>query len=116
MNQRDAMKALLDGKRIRQDHHNNDVYFELDERGELRNHRGDHISLLGGLVMNGVWRLYEEPNPHKPGTFNWAREEARRGRHVRRAAMSAIKFTEYAFKPNMPWALENIDATDWEHA
>lgn len=84
MNTRDAMAALLDGKRIRQDHHDSDVYFALDERGELRNHRGDRIELMGTRAHDRTagrlsWHLFEEHNPNSPGTFEWAREEAKRG-------------------------------------
>lgn len=116
MNIEETVRALLDGKRIRMDYHNPGVFFVLRKQdGTIRNQDGDEIHLLGALPRGepNIWLIYVEPNPHTKSTFAWAREEAKRGRRVKRAVHVCFA-TAKDFRPHVSWTLESIDATDWE--
>lgn len=107
MNTREAMRALLDGKRIVSQHGR---VLALAENGTLHWDNGRE-----GALGNHVWEVYEEPNPHTKGTFAWAREEAKRGNCVVCPSVSKdFRFYHRSFTNRSPWSLDYFDATDWE--
>ena len=80
MNGREAIQAMLGGKEIG------------DSEGRcLRWHEVDGFQVWNGLSKTWVgwafsgadtYSIFEQPNPHKPGTYFWAKEEHARGRSV----------------------------------
>lgn len=117
MNPKEAMQALLDGKRVTSRYYQNNgrkSYVYLNEDGHLVDESG-YPRILASDPTH-PFSIFEEPNPHTKGTFAWAREEAKRGCDVRRASFRQFEYDKTSFTPGTPWALEHIDATDWEVA
>jgi hypothetical protein len=114
MNTREAMQALLDGKKVRRSHWVPDAYVHI-QNDKLITEDGFGTELCELEESISKYELYEETNPHAKGTFAWAREEARRGQRVCRKAWGpGIAFNQYNFGPGNSFCLENIDATDWQ--
>lgn len=111
---REAMQALLDGKKLRRTGYSEGAYIHL-VGDDLCNHKGHKWGCFSGLVaVDSSWYIYEEPNPHTKGTFAWAREEHKRGRKVSRGGYRSNHVREALSKPDWEtWSLEDIDATDW---
>ena len=115
MNTREAMQALIAGKKVTTEEWDAEEYVMLDDRGILVDELRQRVS----LSARHDFKLYEEPNPHTVGTFAWAREEAKRGRYVRRRsikarATNALYKGRRNFAPETDVSIEDVDATDWE--
>lgn len=67
---REAMQALLDGKKIRRGHWDKGEYFIFEEDC-LYNHRNNKIVLDFTFIYNSkeLWELYEEPKKKKTIKF-----------------------------------------------
>jgi hypothetical protein len=111
MNRKEALHALVDGKMVKVPGHEEAVLTMAPE-GRIRNQCGSEYRLPN---RDSGWELYEPPNPYPKGTFDWARWEANRGAKVRRA-VSECTFVASMFTHDSSWALEHVDATDWEIA
>lgn len=114
MNQRDAMKALLDGKSL--------IYRSVSPRGKALGgvvylRKDGYLTWSDGRpasLAGHDWQIYEVPNQHAKGTFAWAREEARRGNLVRIGGRHISPFDANDFGEHFSWQIWEIDATDWE--
>lgn len=106
MNTREAMRALLEGKKITHPNFDTGCYVHLDANGDLVNQNGD----LRYLYRYSGYSVYEEANPHTPGTFAWAYEECARGKSVRRPGKSAYRY----IGGSAHILAEDAVARDWE--
>ena len=108
MNRREAIKALADGKKVCHPKASMCQYLEMNfETGQIERAGGYGATME---AYEDGWQLYVEPNPHPKGTFAWAREEAKRGKHVGRPGTRPT--TSYALHKTW-FTMSDIDATDW---
>jgi hypothetical protein len=129
-NEREVMRALLDGKKVRRDFWTPGTFVHLNADGVLRTGAG------GPADVPESGEVYEEPNPYKQGLFVWAWFELKRGKVVRRAKWQGMGWRAGLLlrkEPNRELLLKAssvgrtdlrsdraylcpalIDATDWE--
>jgi hypothetical protein len=109
MNNREALQALLDDKRIRATDWEADAYVVLLGTS-LVNQNGHDVPI--GLFSGRKWEVYHLPNLHPVGTFAWAREEVKRGNRIKRPRWPG-SWDSSALGAG-PLTIEDIDAQDWE--
>ena len=61
MNKREAIQAMLEGKKIRQNHWSKDYYISMNDCGTIYN-SASTMKDLNGMWRDG-WEVYEEPKP-----------------------------------------------------
>lgn len=114
MNNREALWALLDGKKITSSHWAKTEYVQMVE-DTFVSERGLRAQVCFTVGDTCTWSLYVEPNPHTVGTFQWALFEVKAGNSVRRATWSNSKALWSRASGVMSLPLDSFDATDWEH-
>lgn len=109
VNRKEALHALVEGKKVKHSSWDDGLFLEMKDSGLIVTQTGG----LCDLAFENDWSIAEPANDHTPGTFAWAREEAKRGRQVRRRVAEVV-FTAEDFAKAPAWSLDHIDATDWE--
>jgi hypothetical protein len=108
MNTREAMQALLAGKKLRARHWRESEHICLCPEGRLQHSKWGYAILL----EPGEYFLYEEPNPYTKGTFAWAIEQSNRGYEIGRPNQGWWMPAGVS-DPKQRWRASDALATDW---
>lgn len=111
MNGREAIQAMLAGKMVVR---GSDPYpVRFGSAGvECRSPEG---WIKWSFCGDGTYELYEEPNPHAPGTYQWAREEHARGKSVRNAIGPGYYANTDSWD-NFRFLAAEFETKTWRHA